>query len=89
MINYLAKFIQKAPIFLPLLIRNRTIFQVHAPAGRRKLELYKKIKEKEMRGIKDNKLDEQSRERFYRQLRCDGCNSALQSEDKQKYGFIK
>ena len=42
-----------------------------------------------MQGIKDNQLNEESIQKYYKQHRCDGCNSALQSEDRGKYGFIQ
>ena len=81
MINYLTKFIPRPLIAFPLFFNN-TYCLIHTPQGTRKLDLYQKIKEKDMQGIKNNQLNEDSIERYYRRHRCDGCNSTLQSEDK-------
>lgn len=64
-------------------------YQVHSQQINRKLDLYKKIRSKDLKNIQQNKLNQQSIEKFYKIYRCDGCNSALQTEDKYKYGFIK
>ena len=53
------------------------------------IDLYQKIKEREMKGIRNNKLNEESIQKYYQHHRCEGCNSTLQSADKHKYGYIQ
>ena len=57
MISYLTKIFPK-PIISRTLLTTTMRCYVHAPAGKRKLDLYQKIREKDMKGIKDNNLSE-------------------------------
>ena len=81
MINWLTKASRIVPRQFSFLVYTHR-YAIHTPDGPRKVELYQKIKEKEMKGIKDNQLNEESISRYYKQHRCDGCNSVLQSTEK-------
>jgi hypothetical protein len=56
MISYFTRRVRlHLETFSPLLVRLK--YQVHAPGGMRKLDLFKKIKEKELKNIRENQLN--------------------------------